>query len=54
MNQPAFEIHLGQRTIRIWADGRVEGLDGMSAIIVNRIPILIAQAVTAAVTRRAA
>ena len=44
MQQPAFEIHLGNRVIAIYADGRVDGLPGVSMIVVNRIPQLMAKA----------
>jgi hypothetical protein len=36
---PAFEIHLADRVIKIYANGRVEGLDDKGkCIVINRIP----------------
>jgi hypothetical protein len=53
---PAFEIHLGDDTICVWADGRVEGdyIDGKSYIVINRIPQIVAMAVARGVRSKAA
>jgi hypothetical protein len=47
MDQPAFEVRVGDRHYRIWANGKAEGFeDGETPVlIVNRIPRVIAEAV---------
>lgn len=44
-DKPAFEVHEGERVLKIWADGRVEGFDSSGKLVIlNRIPMLLRNA----------
>lgn len=45
-DRPAFEVRTADHTYRIWANGKTEGFDSSAVpfVIINRIPILLAQA----------
>jgi len=44
--KPDFEVIVDGHRYRIWADGHHEGFTGKQVITINRIPVLIAKAVT--------
>jgi len=46
-DKPAFEVRADGRVFKIWADGHVTGFGG-AAIIINRIPVLLNQAIAKA------
>ena len=45
-DKPAFEVIVDGHSYRIWADGRHEGFSGRQVITLNRIPVLIAEAIS--------
>jgi len=54
---PVFEIRTGpnlEKSVRIFADGKVEGFDGAECVVVNRIPALVNQAYSSPIMRRTA